>query len=468
MVHMTDTPNLALPYILAAQAQKHVTHNEAIRALDCLVQLSVVSRSLTSPPETPDEGSRYIVASGATGDWATQDAKIAAYQDGAWAFYTPKKGWLAWVASENVLVVYEGSGWATLPSGGGGEGGVTDHGMLTGLADDDHLQYHTDARGDARYTPVDPATLGINATADTTNRLALKSPASLFDNEGNGHQVKVNKNAAADTASVLYQTNYSGRAEMGLAGDDDFHFKVSPDGSTWHDAILIDKDTGKVSCPKGGPTTQVFTSSGTWTKPTGCVKIKATIVGGGGGGGGALGVAGNCAVGSSGGGAETCVSFVDVTSVSSLTVTVGAAGSGGTAGQNNGSSGGTSGLGTANANGSAIGGGAGIGGGSSTTTGPGPGGGAGGTGGSGGTFYFAGQPGGFGVKSLGRTTSGSGGSSAVGGAGPSATASGAAANGNAALSYGGGGSAGVSCYVASDASGGDGFSGIVIIEEYYA
>jgi hypothetical protein len=35
----------------------------------------------------------------------------------------------------------------------GGGGGVTDHGGLTGLADDDHTQYHTDARGDARYHP---------------------------------------------------------------------------------------------------------------------------------------------------------------------------------------------------------------------------------------------------------------------------------------------------------------------------
>jgi hypothetical protein len=33
----------------------------------------------------------------------------------------------------------------------GGGGGVTDHGALTGLADDDHLQYHNNARGDARY-----------------------------------------------------------------------------------------------------------------------------------------------------------------------------------------------------------------------------------------------------------------------------------------------------------------------------
>ena len=33
-------------------------------------------------------------------------------------------------------------------------GGVTDHGALTGLLDDDHPQYHNDARGDLRYTPI--------------------------------------------------------------------------------------------------------------------------------------------------------------------------------------------------------------------------------------------------------------------------------------------------------------------------
>lgn len=53
---MVTTPNLDLPYIAAAQAQKHVTHNEAIRALDAVVQLSVLDRSLTSPPGSPAEG----------------------------------------------------------------------------------------------------------------------------------------------------------------------------------------------------------------------------------------------------------------------------------------------------------------------------------------------------------------------------------------------------------------------------
>ena len=47
------SPHLLLPYILAAQAQKHVTHNEALRLLDAMVQLSVLNLSLTAPPASP-------------------------------------------------------------------------------------------------------------------------------------------------------------------------------------------------------------------------------------------------------------------------------------------------------------------------------------------------------------------------------------------------------------------------------
>lgn len=121
------------------------------------------------------------------------------------------------------------------------------------------------ATSPALVTPT-ATTLGINATADATNKLAVASPATLFNHDGNGHQVKVNKNAAADTASLLYQTNFSGRAEIGTTGDDDFHIKVSPDGSAWTDAIKINKTTGAstlIAPLLGTPT------SGTLTNCTG-------------------------------------------------------------------------------------------------------------------------------------------------------------------------------------------------------
>src|SRR5690606_13620334 len=81
---MFETPNLKLPYIAPAQAQKHVTHNEAIRALDALLHIAVEDRDLAEPPAEPAEGARYIVAEGATGDWAEQTNALAAFQDGAW------------------------------------------------------------------------------------------------------------------------------------------------------------------------------------------------------------------------------------------------------------------------------------------------------------------------------------------------------------------------------------------------
>ena len=76
----------------------------------------------------------------------------------------------------------------------------------------------------------------------------------LFNNAGAGVQAKLNKNAAGDTASFLFQTGYSGRAEIGLTGDDDFHFKVSPDGASWVTALKLDKTNGQVLVPDGSAT----------------------------------------------------------------------------------------------------------------------------------------------------------------------------------------------------------------------
>ena len=235
---MDQSPNLALPYILAAQAQKHVTHNEAIRALDAVTQIGVVSRTVAAPPASPVDGVCYITPASATGAWAGTAGRLAAFQDGAWIFFAPRNGWIAWVADETAALVYTGGTWASLVAA------VT--------------------------------TLGINATADTTNRLTVSAPATLLNNAGAGHQLKVNKAAAAATASLLYQTNFSGRAEMGTTGDDDFHVKVSADGTTWRDAMVIAAATGKVSFPAGGVVTTT-SSTVTIAVPSQAASIQAAL-----------------------------------------------------------------------------------------------------------------------------------------------------------------------------------------------
>ncbi|MCF2871641.1 DUF2793 domain-containing protein [Octadecabacter sp. G9-8] len=210
---------LGLPYIQPAQAQKHVTHNEAIRVLDALVQLSVVDRDQTTPPATAVTGDRHIVPAGATGEWAGQDGSIAVFEDAAWAFYPPQDGWQSVVRSEGITLIWNGSDWVA-PT--------------------------IDATAFQNLDSV-----GVNTTADATNRLAVASDATLLSHAGTDHRVVVNKNAPTDTASLLFQTGYSGRAEMGTAGSDDFAVKVSADAATWNTGVSFDATTGRAEFPSG-------------------------------------------------------------------------------------------------------------------------------------------------------------------------------------------------------------------------
>ena len=112
---MADTTtNLLLPFIQAAQAQKHITHNDALRLLDGLTQISVLDRDLAAPPGNPAEGARYIVATGATGLWAGWDGDVAFYASGAWLRLPARTGWVVWVQDEARVVVRFGSVWTPL------------------------------------------------------------------------------------------------------------------------------------------------------------------------------------------------------------------------------------------------------------------------------------------------------------------------------------------------------------------
>lgn len=106
-----STPRFAFPYILASQAQKEVTHNEALIRLDALMQGSVRSRSLATPPGSPANGERWIVPSGATGAWAGQAGRIAHWNVNAWAFYVPATGWRYHVEDERLTVVWADGEW---------------------------------------------------------------------------------------------------------------------------------------------------------------------------------------------------------------------------------------------------------------------------------------------------------------------------------------------------------------------
>lgn len=108
---MTETNRLGLPLLAPAQAQKHVTVNEAFARLDALVQLSLTSVGGTVPPVSPAEGAVHGVGTGATGDWAGQDGALAVFQNGGWAFVVPAAGWRGWSVAAGTGVTHDGAGW---------------------------------------------------------------------------------------------------------------------------------------------------------------------------------------------------------------------------------------------------------------------------------------------------------------------------------------------------------------------
>jgi hypothetical protein len=304
---MSLTPHLALPLLAAAQAQKHVTHNEALALIDALAQLSIDARNVTIPPAEPDDGLRLIVGPGASGAFAGQDGAIAWFDAGAWRFITPKAGFLAYDAGEAALLMHDGAAWRDL---------------------EELIAF-----------PEIYDQLGIGTAPDAQNPFAAKLNAALFaareTGEGGSGDLRLvlNKETAGNSGGFLFQRGWSARAEFGLLGDDDFTLKVSPDGSVWQDAFSVDAATGSVSFPRGAARAEIaiFTADGTWTKPAWAKSVIIEAIGAGGGGGsGAVGDDSAPRYGGGGGGAGGVARLRLLASEigDTLAITIGQGGSG--------------------------------------------------------------------------------------------------------------------------------------------
>lgn len=219
---MSDiSPNLKFPYLLSSQSQKHVTLNQSLSKIDGLLMLSITEKGLNAAPSNPLEGARYIIGTQATGAWAGKENQIGLYINLGWEFIQPTEGFLAFLKSEQRFLCFRNSGWADFAVG---------NGFFQNLN-----------------------SIGIQTFSDANDPFSAKINSGLFcakysGDGGNGDiKLRLNKESNNDFASFIFQNNWSGRAEIGLCGDDNLSFKVSPNGTDWKTAISLDKSSGRAN-----------------------------------------------------------------------------------------------------------------------------------------------------------------------------------------------------------------------------
>lgn len=109
----------------AAQAQKEITHNEALVLVDALLP-GCVEAVLSDPaPLAPEEGHSWIVGASPIGAWAGHAAEIAIFSAGGWRFAPGVAGMRLYDRAAGIVRIHDGSGWPAPPAISAAAGGAT-------------------------------------------------------------------------------------------------------------------------------------------------------------------------------------------------------------------------------------------------------------------------------------------------------------------------------------------------------
>lgn len=118
-----STPHHALPLLASGQAQKEITHNEALIIIDALLAGTIESAALTEPPSTIAVGQMWLVAANAGGVWSGQSGRLALMSEGGWRYIDPPVGSRFYDRNRSAFICLRENGWVHplsigLPSGG--------------------------------------------------------------------------------------------------------------------------------------------------------------------------------------------------------------------------------------------------------------------------------------------------------------------------------------------------------------
>jgi Protein of unknown function (DUF2793) len=247
---LDQTQHLKLPFILPNQAQKHVTVNENLNALDTLVQCAVSEMGRDTPPGNATEGARYLIGAAPTGVWTGQAGRLAHFRNNGWWFLAPLPGWRVYNLADDTLYVLTSAGvWAPLSGGGGGPVSEVQNATLIGLG----------MAADA----ANPFAAKLNAALWTARTPAEGGTGDLF--------IACNKTDSGRDAGFVFQSSFVTKAIAGLFGSNRFRLAVSQDGTAFNDALSVDHASGIVDQPrlprfKAHTNFDNYVALETWTK----------------------------------------------------------------------------------------------------------------------------------------------------------------------------------------------------------
>ena len=120
-----QTARHQLPFLAVGQAQKEITHNEALVLIDALINAAVIAELSSAPTGLieADAGKCWLISSGSTGVWFAKTGQIACWTGGSWRYILPVEGTRIWHNALDSQVIRRGALWQespviSAPSGG--------------------------------------------------------------------------------------------------------------------------------------------------------------------------------------------------------------------------------------------------------------------------------------------------------------------------------------------------------------
>ena len=109
---MTDaSTRLGLPLIVAGQAKKELTHNEALVLIDAGIASAAESIGIAAPPVAPAPGQCWILGDAPSGSWTGQAHALAVWTEGGWRFLPAVEGMRVWLKDQLCWATRTSASW---------------------------------------------------------------------------------------------------------------------------------------------------------------------------------------------------------------------------------------------------------------------------------------------------------------------------------------------------------------------